>query len=104
MMMMKMKILRSYAYYIQGSAKKWSLGCVVPASWLPLATGWGGARFTDIVFSRSLYTEQRQNGTCESAVNVSVKMDAGEYDPGIYSVSFPYESSSCSIGGGYSMK
>ena len=28
---------------IQGSAKEWSLGCVIPASWLPLAAG---ARFT----------------------------------------------------------
>ena len=24
---------------IQGSAEEWSLGCVIPASWLPLATG-----------------------------------------------------------------
>ena len=29
--------------YIQGSAKEWSLGCVIPASWPPLAAG---ARFT----------------------------------------------------------
>ena len=28
---------------LQGSAKEWSLGCVIPASWLPLAAG---ARFT----------------------------------------------------------
>ena len=27
---------------LQGSAKEWSLGCVIPASWLPLAAG---ARF-----------------------------------------------------------
>ena len=23
--------------YVQGSAKRWALGCVIPASWLPLA-------------------------------------------------------------------
>ena len=28
---------------IQGSAEEWSLGCVIPASWTPLAAG---ARFT----------------------------------------------------------
>ena len=28
---------------IQGSAKEWSLGCVIPASWSPLAAG---AHFT----------------------------------------------------------
>ena len=25
--------------HIQGSAKEWSLGCVIPASWPPLAAG-----------------------------------------------------------------
>ena len=29
--------------HLQGSAKEWSLGCVIPASWPPLAAG---ARFT----------------------------------------------------------
>ena len=27
--------------HVQGSAKEWSLGCVIPASWLPLAAGVG---------------------------------------------------------------
>ena len=27
------------ALIVQGSAKRWALGCVNPASWLPLATG-----------------------------------------------------------------
>ena len=35
------KICRSE--YLQGSAKKWTLDCVIPASWPPLAAG---ARFT----------------------------------------------------------
>ena len=26
-------------YYIQGSAKRWALGCMNPASWLPMAMG-----------------------------------------------------------------
>ena len=30
-------------YQLQRSAKKWSLGCMIPASWPPLAAG---ARFT----------------------------------------------------------
>ena len=30
---------------VQGSAKEWSIGCVIPVSWLPLAAA---ARFTQL--------------------------------------------------------
>ena len=32
---------RTATWYLQGSAKRWALGCVNSASWLPLAAGWG---------------------------------------------------------------
>ena len=31
------------SFHLQGSAKEWSLGCVIPASWSPLSAG---VRFT----------------------------------------------------------
>ena len=35
--------IQNCVLHLQGSAKEWSLGCVIPASWPPLAAG---ARFT----------------------------------------------------------
>ena len=33
---------RVHVVAVQGSAKRWALGCVHPSSWLPLAAGRGG--------------------------------------------------------------
>ena len=41
--------------HVQGSSKRWALGCVIPASWPPLAAGGAFHATEGPLFSRSLY-------------------------------------------------